>query len=93
MIETRHPFMAQEFKNGNVAVHRTENRFSAIVIDQAHEQNNKVIKGDVGAIGLTKFPSALRRWMVAGPEISQTLEQLEDSFGGVRADTRHHEET
>ena len=50
-------------------------------------------KGDVGAIGLTKFPSALRRWMVARPEISQTLEQLEDSYVGVRADTGHHEET
>ena len=31
--------------------------------------------------------------MVAGPEISRILEQLEDSCGGVRAVTRHHEET
>ena len=93
MIETRHPFMAQEFKNGHFAVHKTEKMFSAIAIDQAHEQNNKIIKGDGGAIGLTEDPSALRRWMVAGPEISRILEQLEDSYGGVRADTQHHEET
>ena len=71
MIETRHPFMAQEFKNGHFAVHKTEKRFSAIAIDQAHEQNNKIIKGDGDAIGLTEDPSALKRWMVAGPEISR----------------------
>ena len=63
MIETRHPSMAQEFKNGHFAVHKTEKKFSAIAIDQAHEQNNKIIKGDGGAIGLTEDPSALRRWL------------------------------
>ena len=31
--------------------------------------------------------------MLAGPEISRILEQLEDSYCGVRADTRHHEES
>ena len=37
--------------------------------------------------------SALRRWMVAGPEVSWILEQLEDSYDGMSADTQHHEET
>jgi hypothetical protein len=40
-------------------------------IDQAHEQNNAIVKGDGGAIGLTEDPAALRRWMVAGPKISR----------------------
>ena len=93
MIETRHPLMAQEIKNCHFAMHSTGKRFSAIAIDQAHEQNNKMIKGDGGAICLTEDPSALRRCLVAGPEIGQMLEQLEDSYGGVRTDTRHHEET
>ena len=31
--------------------------------------------------------------MVAGPEISRILEQFECSYGDVRVDTRHHEET
>ena len=74
-------------------MHKTEIRFSAIAIDQAHPQNNKIIKEDCGAIGLTEDPSALRRWVVTSPEISQILEQFEDSYGGVRADTLHHEET
>ena len=79
MIETRHPFMAQEIKNGPFAMHNTEKRFSTMAIDQAHEQTNKMIKGDVGAICLTEDPSALRRWVVSGPEVSQILEQLKDS--------------
>ena len=93
MIETMHPSMAQEFKNGHFAVHKTEKTFSAIAIDQAHDQNNKIIKGDGGAIGLTEDPSALRRWMVAGPEISRILEEFDQSYGNVSVDTRHHEET
>ena len=32
-----------------------------MAIDQTHEQNNAVIKGDGGAIGVTEVPSAFRR--------------------------------
>ena len=40
-------------------------RFSAIVIDQAHEQNNAMVKGEGGAADLTENPSALRWWMLS----------------------------
>ena len=50
MIETRHPFMALEIKKSHFAVHKTDTRFSFIAIDQEHEQNNKIIKGDGGAL-------------------------------------------
>ena len=42
-----------------------------MAIDQAHEQANAVINGEGGTIGITEDPSALRRWMVAGPEVSR----------------------
>ena len=45
--------------------------FSAMAIDQAHEHANAVIKGEGGAIGVTEDPSALRRWMEAGPKVSR----------------------
>lgn len=54
-------------------VHKTHRPFSAMALDQAHEQNNAIIKADGGAIGVTEDPSALRRWMVAGPEVSRLL--------------------
>ena len=47
--------------------------FSAISIDQCHEQMNEVIKGSGGAVGLTENPQALERWMVAEPEISRLI--------------------
>ncbi len=63
-----------------------------MAIDQAHEQNNSIIKGDGGAIGLTEDPAALRRWMVAGPEVSCLLAAYEAMSGTIdtRIESRHH---
>ena len=47
-------------------------------IDQAHEQNNAFAKGDGGAVGLTDNPSALRRWMIAGPEIARVIGEFDE---------------
>ena len=52
-LERMHPEVYTEFSRGSFAVRKTEKAFSTIAIDQAHEQNNTVIKGDEGAIGLT----------------------------------------
>ena len=49
-----------------------------MAIDQANEQNKAVIKGDGGAIGLTEDPAVLRRWMVAGPEVSRRVAAYEN---------------
>jgi len=49
-------------------VSKSSRRFSAIPIDQTHEQENKKVKGKGGAVGLTENPSALKRWMIAGPQ-------------------------
>ena len=49
-------------------ISKTHNKFSSMPIDQVHEQNNKLVKGSGGAIGLTENPVAFRRWMIAGPE-------------------------
>ena len=56
-LEKQHPEVAKEFHAGNSVVHKSGRNFSAVAIDQAHEQN-VVIKGDGGAIGLTEDPSA-----------------------------------
>ena len=70
-LNDKHPDVLAEFKSGTFVVHQTSNKFSAMSIDQCHEQNNAVVKGSSGAIGLTGNPGALRRWMVAGPEIAR----------------------
>ena len=95
-LEKKHPQVAQEFQNGNFfVVHKSSRQFSAMAIDQAHEQANAVIKGDGGAIGVTEDPSALRRWMIAGPEVSHLVAQYEVACGAKMSaeHTSHHEET
>lgn len=70
----------QEFEKGHFVFQKTKRPFSKIALDQAHEQNNALIKGDGGAVGLTDNPSALRRWMVGGPEVSRVIQEFETSL-------------
>ena len=74
---------------------KTALAFSALAIDQVHEQNNASVKGDGGAVVLTEIPAALRHWMVSGPEMARAIAEFQ-----ATADTRikktyfrHHEQT
>ena len=89
-----HPDVAAKFNAGHFTAKKTKRAFSAIAIDQAHEQNNAYVKGDGDAIGLTENPSALRRWMVAGPEIARVITEFESSCQakGKAEDIQHHEQ-
>jgi len=50
-----------------------------MAIHQCHEQNNAIGKGSSGgANGITNNPSALRRWMVAGPEVARIIMAFKD---------------
>ena len=68
MLAHVHPELHQEFQAGNFVIHKTPNVSSGMSIDQAHEQNNDMVKGSGGAVGLTESPSVFTRWMVAGPQ-------------------------
>jgi hypothetical protein len=70
----------EEFRKGNFVINKTGKRFSAIALDQAHEQNNKVVKGSGGIVGLTEDPASLQKWLLAGPEISRLVQGFEDTF-------------
>ena len=64
-------------------------------IDQAHEQNNEVVKSSGGAVDLTENPSAFRRWMVSGPEQARLLKEFEEECISNMNDPEpefHHEE-
>ena len=51
-----------------------------MALDQSHEQLNKWIKAEGGAVGLTEDPAALRRWMLAGPEVSRVIASMKIPF-------------
>ena len=59
------------------------------IIDQAHDQATG------GIIGVTKDPSALIRWIIAGPEVSQLVAQYEIASEDKETvvHTNHHEQT
>ena len=71
----------QEFKKqGHWVLSKTNKLFSAIPIDQAHEQENASVKGSGGFIGLTESPIALKRWMLSGPELARLQSQFEADY-------------
>ena len=79
-VEHKHPDVFKKFQSGKFVVFKSSRTFSAMVIDQAHEQANVVIKGEGGAIGMAEDPSALKRWMVTEPEVSRLATQYEMSL-------------
>ena len=94
-IDQQHPEVAIEFFKGHFVVHKSCKEFSSTAIDQAHKQNNADIKDDAGAIGLTEDPTALRRWMIAGPEVSRLVTRYEEVAGTKDAtiSSKHHEQS
>ena len=93
------PDIFTEFEKGHFVVHKTHNTFSGIAIDHAHEQNNKLVKGDGGAVGLTENASQLLRWMVSGPEMARAVNEFESSLELIQCEqsksinVKHHEQT
>lgn len=92
-LPEKHPAVFQQLQDGKFVVHKTKRAFSSIALDQAHEQVNASVKEDRGAVGLTEDPGALRRWMVAGPEIARMIQEFEHSDTPRDGkNLRHHEE-
>jgi len=95
-LQHMHPEVAEDFRKGGFTVCKSQRPFSAIAIDQAHEQNNASLK-DGGAVGLTQNPDAFRRWSVAGPEMARLIAEFESSMeerhNKQSKEIRHHEQT
>ncbi|CAH3107879.1 unnamed protein product, partial [Porites lobata] len=92
-LDSKAPAVAEAFKQGLFTVTKTRRRFSCIAIDQAHEQNNAMVKDDGGAVGLTENASALRRWMLSGPEMARLVNEFEACMAPeVRPETNNHHE-
>ena len=89
-----HPDIHTEFVKGHFTVKKTRHAFSNLAIDQAHEQNNAVVKDDAGAVGLTEGPAALQRWMVSEPEMARVINDFERSVDCAlyTSGTRHNEQ-
>ena len=93
-LSETHPDVYQQFSAGNFVVKKSEHAFSMIALDQCHEQENAKIKGLGGAVGLTEDPAALRRWLIAGPEVARVVTEFEESLGQAKSvSTKHHDQS
>ena len=54
-LPEHHPKVAMEFENDTCTVRKTS-KFLSYNKDQAQKQNNAIVKGDIGALGLTEDP-------------------------------------
>jgi hypothetical protein len=92
-LQAKHPAIYAEFQAGKFVVQKSPHVFSMIPLDHNHEQENEAIKGEGGAVGLTENPAALRRWMIAGPEVARAVKEFEATFVSTKSDdVRHHEQ-
>jgi len=78
-LATTQPDIAREFQAGNFTIQKTCRKFSAIPIDQAHEQNNAAIKGDGCAVDLTDNP-----WQARSDDGCLQDQRLPDSLKSFR---------
>jgi hypothetical protein len=89
------PYVASKFEEGFFTVHKSSRHFPCMAIDQAHEQNNAIVKGEGGAVGLMENQNALRRWMVSSPELARLVNEFEVDMNGEANHqipvTAHHE--
>ena len=93
MLEDTHPAVYEEFMEGKFVVKKSNRKFSSIALDQAHEQMNKVVKGDGGAIGLFDNDHSLKRWLLSGPEMARLITEFEEIWSVEEDSMLHHEQS
>ena len=86
------PELAKEFMAGKFTISKSAHPFSAIAIDQGHEQNNKIVKGDGGLIGITDQNINIQRWLIAAPEIAKFIQNYEEQHGMCKSQKSIHQE-
>ena len=73
-LEDTNKNIFQSFMEGRFVFNKSGKPFSCIAEDQAHEQNNKRIKGDGDAVGIPNSEEALFKWAIWVPVLAKTLE-------------------
>ena len=93
VLSQTQPDVFKHFNDGSFVVHKTIRAFFSIALDHAHEQINVIIKGEGGAVGLTENPAALRRWMVAGPELARMVQEFEETSSQTEEHSHHEQKS
>ena len=70
-----------KFNQGNWVVCKSQHRFSALQIDQAHEQLNKFIKSSGGVNGITASQQKMDNWSLTATDVSRCVIEFEREIG------------
>ena len=92
-LEAENREIFESFVNGYFTISKSRRTFSKLAIDQVHEQNNKLVEVDGGAIGILENEAALLKWAVAGLMISDMLETANLFENKPNEVYDHHEDT
>ena len=96
MLPTTCPNLYNEFNKDKFSVQIGDSKFSKIHYDHAYEQSNKTVKSSNGTIDLVNRvdEEVHRRWEIAGPEVSEYLENVEEHLHPSKnAPENHHEDS
>ena len=83
-LSSTNPTIYAAFLEGNFVVTKMLQNFSSIPIDHAQEQNNKLVKEDSGAIGMTENSAELKCWMIWGPERARRASEFKENMASPR---------
>ncbi|KAE8745985.1 hypothetical protein FOCC_FOCC007347 [Frankliniella occidentalis] len=88
------PTVQEIFSNGFFALNKTSAPHSAIAADQFHEQNNAILKAELGASGRIHSDSKMRGKVLVAPEIARLRHEFSLRATKQKADSSlHHEQT
>ena len=72
-LQSNHPGVYKEFCQRKFTINKSGKPISIMGIDQAYEQNNKLVKIDCGATDLLNDNTAFLKWTVRGPEVTEMV--------------------
>lgn len=91
-MKDTYPAIWNDLVNGSFVVQKYPTKFTAIGVDQAQEQINKIHNGDGGISGITTNPEALFKYCLASAELSYPSEEVENMLGvSHTTKTKHHD--
>ena len=90
-IKSEIPEVYQLLVKGVFTANKINKRFSAIHLDQNHEQMNDTLKHNGGIVGLTENRQALKRYLVCSPLVGELCRSFEEE--NINTSEKHHSES
>ena len=86
------PLTWQAFKDGEFVCSKSEVPFTRLYTDQALEQENKILKGHGGMVGLSQDEKALDRLLVITPHVARMVKSYLSTFSSSLPGTNKRRE-